>query len=94
MIVTCKLLTDYHLEFLSLNVGCRGSSESTHVKMPHCWKSHALAHFFSEQGVRGNALMSKASEQLVRSVYRSEQLADSKVEGTNRDIITNTQRCA
>ena len=20
------------------------SSESTHVKMPHCWKSHALAH--------------------------------------------------
>ena len=33
------------MEFLSLKVGCRGSSESTHVKMPHCWKSHALAHF-------------------------------------------------
>ena len=39
-----KLLTEYHLEFLSLKGGCRGSSESTHVKMPHCWKSHALAH--------------------------------------------------
>ena len=39
-----KLLTEHHLEFLSLNKGCRGSSESTHVKMPHCWKSHALAH--------------------------------------------------
>ena len=38
-----KLLTEHHLEFLSLNGGCRGSSESTHVKMPHCWKSHALA---------------------------------------------------
>ena len=39
-----KLLTEHHLEFLSLEVGCLGSSESTHVKMPHCWKSHALAH--------------------------------------------------
>ena len=40
-----KLLTGHHLEFLSLKGGCRGSSESTHVKMSHCWKSHALAHF-------------------------------------------------
>ena len=38
-----KLLTDHHLEFLSLKGGCRRSSESTLVKMPHCWKSHALA---------------------------------------------------
>ena len=39
-----KLLTELHLECLSLKGGCRGSSESTGVKMPHCWKSHALAH--------------------------------------------------
>ena len=39
-----KLLTEHHLEFLSLKGGCRGSSESTHVKLPHCLKSHALAH--------------------------------------------------
>ena len=38
-----KLLTEHHLGFLSLKGGCRGSSESTHVKMPHCWKSHATA---------------------------------------------------
>ena len=38
-----KLLTEYHLEFLSLKGGCTGSSESTHVKMPHCWKSHVAA---------------------------------------------------
>ena len=38
-----KLLTEHHLEFLRLKGGCRDSSESTHVKMPHCWKSHALA---------------------------------------------------
>ena len=43
--IIVKLLTEHHLEFLSIKLGCRGSSESTHVKMPHCWKSHALAHF-------------------------------------------------
>ena len=35
-----RLLPEHHLEFLTLKGGCRGSSESTHVKMPHCWKSH------------------------------------------------------
>ena len=38
-----KLLIEHHLEFQSLKGGCRGSSESTHVKMPHCWIPHALA---------------------------------------------------
>ena len=38
-----KLLTEHHLEFLSLKGGCTGSSESTHVKIPHCWKSHVTA---------------------------------------------------
>ena len=38
-----KLLIEHHLEFLSLKGGCRCSSESTYVKMPHCWKFHALA---------------------------------------------------
>ena len=38
-----KLLTEQHLEFLSLTGGCRGSSEATLVKMPHCWKSHVGA---------------------------------------------------
>ena len=28
-----KLLTEYHLEFLRVKGGCRGSSESTHVKL-------------------------------------------------------------
>ena len=38
-----KLLTEHHLEFLSLTEGCRGSSESTLVKMPNCWKSRVTA---------------------------------------------------
>ena len=42
-----KLLTEYDLEFLSLTRGCKGLPESTHVKMPHCWKSHVTAHMLS-----------------------------------------------
>ena len=38
-----KLLTEQHLEFLSLKAGYRGSSESKHVKMSYCLKSHAAA---------------------------------------------------
>ena len=38
-----KLLTKYHLEFLSLKGGCTSLSESIHVKMPHCWKSQVEA---------------------------------------------------
>ena len=42
--MSVKLLIEHHLMFLSLKGGCRGSSESTLVKIPHCWKLHALAH--------------------------------------------------
>ena len=41
-----KLLTEHHLEFLSLIGGCTGSCESTHVKMSNCWKSPAAAFIF------------------------------------------------
>ena len=42
--MSVKLPTEHNLEFLSLKGGCTGSSESTHVKMPHCWKSHVSPH--------------------------------------------------
>ena len=42
--MSVKLLTEHHLEFLIPKGGCPGSSESTHVKMPHCWKSRVMAH--------------------------------------------------
>ena len=41
--MTVELLIEHHLEFLSLIGGCTDSSESTLVKMPHCWKSHVTA---------------------------------------------------
>ena len=46
--MTVKLLTEYHLEFLSLKGGCRGLSESTLVKMSNSWKFHAAAQSFIE----------------------------------------------
>ena len=42
--MTVKLLTEHHLEFLSLKGGCTDLSESTLVKMPHCWKSLVTVH--------------------------------------------------
>ena len=38
-----KILTEHHLVFLSLKGGSTCLSESTLVKIPHCWKSHAMA---------------------------------------------------
>ena len=48
-----ELLTKHHLEFLSLRWDCTGSSESIHVKMSHCWKSHVAAHLQPSSGARG-----------------------------------------
>ena len=47
--MTVKLLTEQHLEFLSLKGGCTGSSESTLVEIPHCWKSHVTAQMIFDQ---------------------------------------------
>ena len=41
------LLTEHHLEFLSLKEGCTGSSVSKLFKMAHFWKSHVEAQFIS-----------------------------------------------
>ena len=39
-----KRPTEHHLEFLSLKGGFTGPSESTLVKIPHCWEAHVAAH--------------------------------------------------
>ena len=56
--MSVKLLTEHHLEFLSLKGGCRGSSESTLVKMSNCWKSHVAAHLHRECKVKSSYLLS------------------------------------
>ena len=56
-----KLLTEHHLAFLSFKGDCAGSSETTLVKIPHCWKSHVGTQFTSSltvgdpEGVQGFA---------------------------------------
>ena len=42
-----ELLAEQHLKCLSLTGGCSGSSESTLVKIPHCWKSHVVAELYA-----------------------------------------------
>ena len=44
--INIKLLTEQHLEFLSLKGRYTGSSESILVNMPHCWKSRVTAKMF------------------------------------------------
>ena len=47
--MSVKLSTaEHHLVFLRQKGGCTGSSESTLVKLPYCWKSHVTAHIFLE----------------------------------------------
>ena len=48
--MTVLLLTEHHLEFLTLKGGCAGSSEAILVKIPHCWKSHVAALLFVYSG--------------------------------------------
>ena len=44
--MSVKLLTEHHLDSLSLKGGCTGSPESTLVQMPHCWKLHVAAQMY------------------------------------------------
>ena len=60
-----KLLTEHHLECLSLKGGCAGSPESTLVKMPHCWKSRVTAHILT-----ASSDSSRYSYQLDQSALR------------------------
>ena len=41
--MTVKLLTEHNLKLLCVTGGCTGLSESTLVKLTHCWKSHVSA---------------------------------------------------
>ena len=44
--MSVKLLTEHHLEFISLRGGCTGSSESKLIKMPHCLEITCRGSYF------------------------------------------------
>ena len=56
--MSAKLLTEHQLKFLRLKGGCTGPSESTLVKMPHCWKSNVAAHIYSDWNINNNTYVS------------------------------------
>ena len=93
--MSVKLLTEHHLEFLSLTGGCTESSESPHVKMPHCWKSHVTAHlcYASLPGSASAilAFIAPTRGQAVHScsIYRQTHARIKKVlsEGSNSDNV-------
>ena len=85
--MTVKLLTEHHLEFLSLKGGCTGSSESTHVKMPLCWESHALAQIVLTQ-IRHQRmwhLMSACTEKSTTTDHFSSHVVD--ISAIKRSIV-------
>ena len=80
-----KLLTVHHLEFQSLKGGCIGSSESTLVKLPHCWKSHAVAQIKFATALRMIS-NNRAVAAYLKVVRRRKTLsAEVRREGTARE---------
>ena len=69
--ILVELLTEHHSEFLSLKGGCRGSSKSIHVKMPHCWKSHATTQMHQEMQDR----LYSCTGRVVRSLLHLSEMA-------------------
>ena len=95
-----KLLTEHSLEFLSLKRGCRGSPESTLVKMSNWWKSHALAQLlFLHQltyGIRWKSIITQVNQQF--NIYKLEQIKiiketrPSLTIKTKKDTVWTTKR--
>ena len=49
--MSVKLLVNHHVAFLSLKRGYTVPFESTLVKMPHCRKSHVMAHLYIDSSM-------------------------------------------
>ena len=93
-----KLLTEQHLEFLSLKGGCRGSSESTLVKMPHCWKSHIAAYMVSDRLVIGIPQVCKGIKGLgkpikVKSLDQLQKASDYVITCTSLYFFAASSLC-
>ena len=73
--MSAKQLTEHHLEFLSLKEGCTGSSESTLVKMPHCCKSHVMAHLHNKKFTIKSHEQAHFSRVIYHKAYLVEMIA-------------------
>ena len=67
--MNAKLLTQHHLEFVSLKGGCTGLSESVHVKMPHCWKRRVAAHIYSNTVSHAMSIALQTENSLIKRLF-------------------------
>ena len=75
-----KLLAEHHLEFLSLKGGCRRRSESTLVKMAHCWKSHVTTHIYGIFLTGASKLLGQISENERERLFELERKDQENVQ--------------
>ena len=79
--MSVKLLTEYHLKFLSLKGGCTGSCQSTLVKMPHCWKFQVTAHLvclsFKEYKKQFEKALEKIADEKQKLIIAEERWMES-----------------
>ena len=76
--LTLGLLIEHHLEFLSLKGDCTGSSESIHVKMPHCWKSYVAAQIAFISDRTYSAVSQESFSQALLVAFTVSSMAGSK----------------
>ena len=91
--MSVKLLTEHHLKFLSLKGGCTCSSESTLVKMPHCWKSRVAAHLLNGLGERGKPRETKRLSPLtlmIDSYSHAHRIRISEILPWDRKTLSNS----
>ena len=89
--MTVKLLIEHHLTFLSLKVGCTGSSESTLVKIPHRWKPSVTAQFVRAH-TRQLALFKRACcNNTMRAAYTLAKQARLRLRRLARSMRNNGQ---
>ena len=69
-----KLLTEHHLEFLSLKEAGQARLSQTLIKIPHCWESHVAAQIAS-------TLTRNDPEGDIHNVYTGSKAAHEQTNG-------------
>ena len=83
--MTVKLLTAHHLEFLSFTGGCRGSFESTHIKMPHCTRLKLLFRSILLKGMSNS--IHDASASVFKDIIASPEMEKKNLSSMKLEMV-------